>query len=111
MMVYLSRDNELSTGREASSQPMDSLDSLETISDDIKKSDAENFKETNTVGNQDNPVKYEDGNMKDNGIHREESYTNLIAYDADIKHHAHSSMASRWSVSTSAMGRWELLKP
>lgn len=104
MMVYLSRDNELSTGSEASSQSMDSLDSLETISVDIKKSDAENCKETNTVGNQDNPVKYEDRNMKDNGIHHEESYTNLIAYNADIKHHAYSSKASRWSVSTSAMG-------
>lgn len=104
MMVYLSRDYGILIGREPSSQSMDSLNSLETISDDIKKSDAENCKETNTVGNQDIPVKYEDEYKKVNDIHREKSYTNLIAYDADIKHHAHSSMASRWSVSTSAMG-------
>ncbi len=76
----------------------------ETASNNHKEADVNSSKETNTVANKENLQKHENESKKANSYHHNNNYGSLLAYNSDASQKTSSSISSRWTVSTSAMG-------
>lgn len=78
--------------------------SLEAASDNHKDADANRSKETSTIADKENLQKRENESKKANSYHHNNNYGSLLAYNSDASQKTSSSISSRWTVSTSAMG-------